>query len=199
MDVEEQGARGVGRVGDVRAPARELPGQPAVDGAESQFAAFGPGAGAGDVIEQPLELGAGKIGIDDEAGALAKQVGEASRCQFVAQAGSAPVLPDDGAVQRLAAGAVPEDRRLALVGDADGGDLCCRNAVVAQHCTGDGKLRLPDFIGIVFDPAGLRVMLGDFLLRDAMSAALTVEQDGAGAGGALVECENELVGTSFHG
>jgi len=32
-----------------------------------------------------------------------------------------------------------------------------------------------------------------------MSVAPAVEQDGAGAGGALVEREDELVGTGFHG
>ena len=36
--------------------------------------------------------------------------------------GGAAVLPDDRAVDRLAGRAVPDDGRLALVGDADGGD-----------------------------------------------------------------------------
>ena len=186
VDVEEQGARGVRGIGDVRAPAREIPGQPAVDGAEGQLAALGPGAGAGDVVEQPLELGAGKIGVYDEAGALAEQVGMAGLGQVVADRGGSPILPDDGAVQRLPAGAIPEYRRFALVGDADGGDPRRGDAVVAQHGLCHGKLRMPDFAGVMFHPAGLRKVLGDFLLRDAMNAALTVEEDGAGAGCALI-------------
>jgi len=37
--------------------------------------------------------------------------------------GRAAILPDDGAVQRPAGAAVPEQRGLALVGQADGGEI----------------------------------------------------------------------------
>ena len=43
--------------GGVHRAAGELPQQPAVDGAESQFAALGLHAGSGHLIEQPHELG----------------------------------------------------------------------------------------------------------------------------------------------
>ena len=45
-----------------------------------------------------------------------------SRLQLIAEVGRAPVLPDDRVVDRLAGVAIPHDRRLALVGDADRGD-----------------------------------------------------------------------------
>ena len=38
MDVEHQGARGVGVIGDMDLAAREFPDQPGIDGAEQQFA-----------------------------------------------------------------------------------------------------------------------------------------------------------------
>ena len=42
-----------------------------------------------------------------------------------ADVGGAAVLPDDGAVHGRAGGAVPHHGGLALVGDADGGDVAC--------------------------------------------------------------------------
>jgi hypothetical protein len=45
------------------------------------------------------------------------------RAQLGAQRLGAAVLPDDGVVDRLAGAAVPQHRGLALVGDADGGDV----------------------------------------------------------------------------
>ena len=48
--------------------AGQPPQQIAIDGAEQQFAALGALARAGDVIEDPGDLGAGEIGIDDQAG-----------------------------------------------------------------------------------------------------------------------------------
>src|SRR5207244_11465518 len=46
--------------------------------------------------------------------------------QRSAGVGGAAILPDDGVVDRLAGRAVPHDRGLALVGDADGGDVLRR-------------------------------------------------------------------------
>ena len=45
-----------------------------------------------------------------------------------ADAGGAAILPDDRVVDRLAGRAVPDHRGLALVGDADGGDVLRREA-----------------------------------------------------------------------
>ena len=70
VDVEQQRARGVGGVGGVHLAAGEPPEQIAIDGAEHQLAALGACARAGDVVEDPGDLGAGEIGIDDQAGLL---------------------------------------------------------------------------------------------------------------------------------
>ena len=49
-----------------------------------------------------------------------------SALQLGADVGGAAVLPDDGAVHGLPGGAVPHHGGLALVGDADRGDVLCR-------------------------------------------------------------------------
>ncbi len=116
---------GVGGVGGVHAAAGQPPEQEAVDGAEQQLAALRPRARApAHVVEQPGDLGAGEIGVEQQAG-LGGDVPARAPSAFscCAGVGGAPVLPDDGAVDRLAGRAVPDDRGLALVGDADGGDV----------------------------------------------------------------------------
>jgi hypothetical protein len=58
VDVEQQGAGGVGRVGGVHGPGRQSPDQEAVDGAEGQLAPVRPRARSFDIVEQPRDLGA---------------------------------------------------------------------------------------------------------------------------------------------
>ena len=70
VDVEQQRARGIGGVGGVHLAAGEPPEQIAIDGAEHQLAALGARPRAGDVVQDPGDLGAGEIGIDDQAGLL---------------------------------------------------------------------------------------------------------------------------------
>ena len=80
-------------------------------------------ARAGDVVEQPGDLGAGEIGVEQQAGGGGDRLGMPGLAQRGAGGGRAAVLPDDGAVDRPAAAAVPDQRRLPLVGDADAGDV----------------------------------------------------------------------------
>src|SRR3954465_16050929 len=105
MEIPEQGARGVGDVGRGEGAAGELPDQPGVDGAEGEPA--GGFTGAGDVLQDPGELGAGEVGVEHQAGALAEERLATLALQAVAEAGGAAVLPDDGVGDGLAGPAVP--------------------------------------------------------------------------------------------
>ena len=107
MQIVEQGTRCIRCIRHVAGTAAEVPEQPAVDGAEGQFAAPRTVAGAGNMIEQPFQLGAGKIGVEQQAGLFLKQRLQSGRAQRLADVGGAPVLPDDGAMQRATAGALP--------------------------------------------------------------------------------------------
>src|SRR5207249_2195287 len=71
----------------------------------------------GDVLEQPLHLGGGKIGIEDEAGARANQRALALLRELPAARRGAPVLPHDRAIERPPRATLPHAHRLALVGD----------------------------------------------------------------------------------
>ena len=193
MDIEEQRTRGVRGIGDMLPAGGQLPGQPAVDSAEGKFALFGATPRIGKMVEQPLEFGAGKIRIKQQAGATGEPIGVAGFGQRRAQVSGTPVLPDDGRRQRLAGGAVPEHGGFALVGDADGSDTICSHTVFAQHGAGDGELALPDFLGVMLDPAGLRIRLRELLLGNATGLAAAVKKDGARTGGALVEGQHVVV------
>ena len=188
VDIVEQGPGGVGGVGGVLPAAGEPPEQKGVDGAKEQAALPGQFAGAFDVIEQPAELGAGKIGIEEEAGLggdhRVMAIGGKSGAEFRGTS----VLPDDGPVDRFAGLAIPDDGGLALVGDADGGDICGRQPGLLEGPAAGSDGRGPDLLGVVFDPAGLREILPEFLLGRGDDLECIAEDNGPGRGGALVDC-----------
>jgi hypothetical protein len=103
-------------------PPGHAPDEPAVDGAESQFAVLSPFTGPVYVIEDPLNLGAGKVGVENQAGFFLEEVQVPLVLESVAKARRAPILPDDGVVDGSPGFAVPDDCRLALVGNTDGGE-----------------------------------------------------------------------------
>ena len=60
--------------------------------------------------------------------------------ELIAELRRAPVLPDDGVVDRTAGAALPDDGGLALVGDADGRHVRGREAGAAQRLRGHRAL-----------------------------------------------------------
>src|SRR5439155_6159317 len=192
MDVEKQRARRVGDVGYVGAVAGELPGEPRVDRAERELAALGSRACARHLVKQPGDLGAAEIGVDYQAGALANEALRTDIPQFLAKRGGAAVLPHDGVVDRLAVLPVPHDGGLALNRDADRHEVFGRDIAFSQRLARYVALRGDDLARVVLDPAGLWKDLAEPALADCDRAAVLVEDDGARAGGALVECENVL-------
>ena len=192
VHVEQHGARGVAHVRHMHLAVGEFPHQPAVHGAKGQLAALGCVARAGHVVQQPLQLGAGEVGVHQQA-----RLGLDGGCvAFASQLGAgglgAPVLPHDGVVHGLAGLAVPQHGGFALVGNAHGAHGAHgagRNARLGQRVAGRGQLGAPDFQRVMFHPAGLGVDLRQLQLGLRHDVALLVKDDAAGAGGALVECE----------
>ena len=116
-----------------------------VDRAERQVGAGGHAA----LGQQPGHLRGREVRVEHEAGALAHEGQVAGGGQLVAAVGGAAVLPDDGAVQRLAGAAVPGHDRLALVGDPDGGDRPSSSAATAGQ---RGPHGVGDVDGVVLHP-----------------------------------------------
>ena len=179
LDVEEQGARGVADVGGVDSTARELPNEPAVHGAKSQLPRLGGGACTWHMVQDPRHFGAREVRVQDEPGSLLEKGFQTLGPQRRAGGLGAPVLPHDGMVQRLACAAVPHHRGLALIGDANAGDVAGLQSGVLQCLSGRGQLGLPDFRCVMFHPARLRVNLTEFALRHGHDAALAIKDDAA--------------------
>ena len=79
----------------------------------------------------------------------------------------------------MAGAAVPNDRGFALVGDPDGGEIP-RPGAGGVHGFGERRrLRSPDLLRVVLDPAGLRKVLGKFPLGRGDDTALGIEQNRA--------------------
>ena len=122
----------------------------------------------------------------------------ACRFQRVADGGRAPVLPDNGGRDRICVLAVPNERRLALVGDANGGNPV-NSSSLGDDCSAYGQCARPDLVTLLLHPAIGGVLKGNFLLRERDFAKLAVIDNRAGRGGAFVDDEDEIShGSSLH-
>ena len=193
-DIEQQRAAGVGGVAGMHLAARQPPQQEALDRARGQRALVGGGAAARHVLQDPGDLGAGEIGIEQQAGLVRHHLLVPGLLQVTAEPGGTAVLPDDGVVHRLAGRAIPHHGRLALVGDADAGQVRRLEPRLGERAAADLDSGAPDLLRIVLDPARLGKDLGQFLLRRSDGPAGGVEHDGPRAGRALVDGEDVLGG-----
>lgn len=194
-NIEEHGSAGIGRVGRMNSASSQSPEQKAIDGSKGQLAALGPAARARDVVENPRNLGRGKIRIENQSGMRPNQLFCAGGLQPIAFVCRSPILPYDGAVNGFAGCPVPDNGRFALVGNPD-----CRNAArtaPAKRLPGDGEGVLPDLSGVMLNPAPRRIMLLMLALRLADDSGLAVKQDRTRRARALIDCQ-DMVGQS-HG
>ena len=195
-DVHEHGARGVRDVRAVDAAVdapRHVPQDPGVRVAEQQIAGLGALARPFDVVQDPLDLGAGEVGGQPQAADLAEAVRPLVAPELLDHLRGAHVLPDDRVVDGLSGVLVPHDGGLALVGDADGGQLVAVDLRLAQGLGDDRARGVPDLEGVVLDPPRVGEDLGELLLADGDDLAGVVEDDGAGGGRALVDGQNEFL------
>src|SRR5262249_11880322 len=138
-------------------------------------------------VEDEAQLRRREVRVDHQAGARAYLLLEPAAAQRVTDRRGLARLPDDRRVDRPARAALPHHGRLALVGDADRGDVARLRARVRERAARGAQLRLEDLVGIVLDPARLREVLAELVLVERDHAALGVEQDRARRGRALVE------------
>ena len=170
--------------------AGQPPQQEGVDGAEGEMAVLGARARALDVVEQPGDLGGGEIGIEQQPGLGRDRRLVPCLLQRPAHVGRASVLPDDGAVDRLAAAPVPDEAGLALVGDADGGNVAGVELGGGHRLARRLHRGAPDVLRIVLDPAGSWIVLGKLALPRPERAQLGTEHDGAARRRTLIDRQN---------
>ena len=163
------------------------PDKKAVYGSETQFACSRAVACPPDVIKDPGQFCGGKIGVEQKAGLFHHFGFLAGVFHHRADVCSAPILPDDGIMDRLAGGAVPDDCGFALVCDADGHRHAAAQPCLCYHGGRYIDGCLPDILGVVLDPAVGREMLRKLggLLRQY--GTFLVKKDGARTSGSLVD------------
>jgi hypothetical protein len=149
----------------VHVAAGQPPQQKTVDRAEGKFAGMRRGTRAVDGVEQPGNLAGGKIRIEHQSGLGGDFRLMTGAPQRIAIIRGAAILPDDGVVNGLAAGAIPDHRGFALIGDADAGYVFGGKAGLGHRAAHGGDRGLPDFFRIMLDMAGRWINLPQFLLR----------------------------------
>ena len=142
------------------------------------------------MIHDPLQLRTGKIGVDQQAGFFRHRFSKAVGLQPVADLRRPAALPHNGIVHRLSCPAVPQDRRLPLVGDTDAGNGLGVD-MGGVHRLGQRPNRGgPDLHGIVLHPSRLREDLPEGILGLGYDLSPAVEQNGPGGGGPLIQCSD---------
>ncbi len=189
VDVKQQRAARVGRVGGVNCATCKPPDEEGIDRAERQFPAVRNDLQQRRAVEEPPELRARKVRVEHEPGLRGQHrlIGRV----LAAKVGGAAVLPHDRTVNRAPGGPVPRDRRFALVGDPDRGHRPGVAPRPRERLAHRARDRVPDVFRFVLHPTVVRVVLFDFLLRGAEHVErFCVVHHGARTGGSLVDCEN---------
>ena len=169
---------------------RQIPDEPAVHRAAQKLTVLRSGPCTGHVIQNPRDFGSGKISVDQQAGFLTDIIADAGLFQPFTLLSGAAALPDDGVHHRLSGGLFPDDGSFPLVGDANGGNLSGGKPGLFPGACQRHQLSAQNVHGVVLHPTGLGIVLGQGILSLADDGALFVENDGTGAGGALVESDN---------
>ena len=190
MQIHQHRARGIGDVGEVWT-AGEFPENPAVHGAEAQLAGLGPVPRARDLVEDPAQLRPGEIGAQRQSGPVGVAGGAGLPGQSFTQIRGAGVLPDDRVGDGRAGGAIPDHRGLALIGDADRGDIGRARIGRVQRRLDDVFGVAPNGFRVMLDPARLREQLLVLALGESGDAAGTVEDDASARGCPLINGGHE--------
>ena len=179
VDVEEHRAGSVRIIRDMRFAAREFPDQPRINRAEQQLTLLGTLLRALDMVENPANLRCGEVCVNRQTRLLTHLFHEAFRFQCFGNWSRLTALPDNRVVDWPTGLLVPDDGRLALVRDADAGDVARDEARLLEGFLHDRDHRAPDFLGVMLDPARFREMLRELLLGHAHDLGVAVEDDGA--------------------
>ena len=190
MNVQQKRARCIGGVGGVRPAAGQSPDEEAVDRAECEIALLGKRARVLDIVEQPGDLRRRKIGVEQKPRPLGDHALEALRLELGALRRSAPILPDDGIVNRLARLAIPDERRFPLIGDADADQVFGATLRFEQRLASRVQHASPDVLRIVLHPSLAGENLREFPLRHRHRSSVGAEDDGASRCRALIDDEN---------
>ena len=187
MDIKEHSTAGIGHVGDKTLSLCQGIDQPAVHCAKPKPSFFRQRAGLRHMVENPLHLGTGKIGVDNQAGFLPDIGLPALGFQLFTKLRRPAALPHNGIAYRDTGFGVPGHGGFPLVGNADSGDFLHGDFRPVHGFPGGEKLAFQNLHRIVLHIARLGIDLRKLLLPLRDNFSITVEQDGPGTGGSLIQ------------
>ena len=127
------------------------------------------------MIQYPLDLRPGKIGVNDQSCLLPEKLRKALVFQRIAELGRPPALPYDRMIYGLSCILIPYDHRLSLIRDADCGNILGINADLIHRLNRYPQLGGPYLVRIMLHPSWFRKILGKFLLCHAAYLSLFIE------------------------
>jgi len=182
-------------IGGVNSAAGQPPDQVGVDRSKKQIARLGAPAGAGDMAQDPGELGDRRVRRQPQARSRPDLA--LMRLPFRSRLFPAAVLPAQRGRQRLSAPAVPEEKGRPLVRDGKRGDLPRASRAEPLACQSQSaRQAFPKGGGIVFDAVGGGNPRGERLTGDKDHLPRAVVENGARARAALIQ--NQDVCVSLH-
>ena len=164
MDIEHHSSGSIGHVGHVHLAACESPEQVAVHCPEKQSPFSGKLPCIRHIVQNPLELGPGEIGVGQQSGAATYELVITLLRKSAAILRSPAVLPYDCIIDRLAGFRIPDKSGFPLVGNPDRSNVLSPD--LPHNLLHYIALGLPQFFGIVLHPSVLGEMLGEFLLAN---------------------------------
>ena len=174
-------------------PTGKAPDQESVGGSEGETTLVGQGACLFHMVQNPADLGGGKIGIEQQTGSGLNLVIPSGEFQLVTETGRSPILPDDGVVDGFSGFPVPHHGGFPLVGDAETRDGPGLFPAPFDGLATDTKRGGPDLFRIVLHPTQVRENLPKLLLGREDRVPVRFEQDRTGAGSSLVDTENQCI------
>src|SRR6185312_7013904 len=166
VDVVEQRARSIGRIGSMNASSGQTPDQERIHIPKEYIAALSFLAYARHIVENPFHLRARKVRVGHQTSALAEFFVKAPGLQSIANRHRQTTLPDNRVEDWFAGVSVPDHRRFALVGNANGRNIGGTGSGSLERFLRDRELTGPDGLWIVFDQARRGINLRELLLRN---------------------------------
>ena len=187
VDIEQQGARGVAGISLVRLATGQAPQQKGIHGAKAQLATFGALKGAGHFMQNPAQLGGREIRINQQPGLGRYRGFMPGVFQLGAVVSGTAVLPNNRRMDRCASLRIPHQGGFTLIGDADSRHITGTQTALLERLTADLESTQPQLFAVMFNPAILREVLLELLLRTGHGQPLGTEDNCPAAGGALVD------------
>ena len=119
MNIKQHGTGGIGIIGNMYFPFGQFPDQPGINGTEQKLPPFRPFPGPFHMLQNPLNLRGGKIGIRNQPGLFFQSLCKPFPFQTVNHGSCSPALPYNGRIDGFSRLFLPHHCRFPLVGNSN--------------------------------------------------------------------------------